>query len=82
MIKNVDKFYNHFTRRFIKKGTKSYLKLINSHDYNIYVRKNTIKNRKKVVEEIKKLNKTREIILKNIKSVIQNNVENNKENVP
>ena len=26
MIKNVDKFYNPFTKRFIKKGTKSYLK--------------------------------------------------------
>ena len=66
MIKNVDKFYNPFTKRFFKKGTKSFLKLINSHDYNIYVRKNTIKNRKKVVEEIKNLNKTGEIKLKNI----------------
>ena len=42
MIKTVDNFYSLFTKRFIKKVTKSYLKLINSHDYNIYVRKNTI----------------------------------------
>ena len=56
MNKNVDKFYNPFTKRYIKNVGKVYLKLINSYDYNINVRKKTIENRKKVVEEIK--NKT------------------------
>ena len=40
---NKDKFYNPFTKRFVKKGGKVYLKLINSHDYNIYVRKRQLK---------------------------------------
>ena len=76
--KNMDKFYNPFTRRFIKRGTKSYFKLINSHDYNIYVRKNTIKNRNKVVEEIKKLNKNGGIKLKKYDKPINKNVVENK----
>ena len=48
--KNMDKFYSPFTKRYVKKDGKVYLKLINSHDYNIYARINTNKNRKKVVE--------------------------------
>ena len=66
MNQNVDKFYNPFTKRYIKKGGKVYLKLINSHDYNIYFRKKTIENRKKVVEEIKNKNENDKIKLKKL----------------
>ena len=70
------------TKRFFKKETKSYYKLIHSHNYNIYVIKNTMKNHKKLVEEVKNLNKSVEIKLKNyIKPSNKNNFENN-EKIP
>ena len=77
MKKNIDKFYNFFSKRYIKKGTKSYFKLINSHNYNIYVRKNIIKNCRKVVKEIKNKNKNCEIKWnKYIEPKNESNVEN------
>ena len=51
MNKNVDKLYNPFTKRYVKKGGKVYLKLINSHDYNIYVRKRQLKIGKKLLKK-------------------------------
>ena len=53
------------------------MKLINSHDYNIYVRKKTIENRKKVVEEIKNENKNGEITLKKYIPKTENGLINN-----
>ena len=48
---NMDKFCNPFTKRFVKNGSKVYLKLINSHDYNIYVRKRQLKIGKKLLKK-------------------------------